>query len=156
MIVALTRFGSVGVLGEFTTQPAFEFFTRLSTLINEQADVIDRVFPETVNVMIPFLERVSEDVIGEYVTPILDEAHERDGELYLQAVGGLFKQLQQFSTSVARPKESGTEEQFRKNVRQIMAKVFEPHVDLYLQEELDYFKKKATGEVNEWNEKVLM
>jgi len=117
--------------------------------------VIDRVFPEAVNVMIPFLERVSEDVIGEYVTPILDEAHERDGELYLQAVGGLFQQLRKFSGSVARPKQSGAEEQFRKNVWQIMARVFEPHVDLYLQEELDHFKKKATGEVDEWNEKVF-
>ncbi|RPB24871.1 hypothetical protein L211DRAFT_837263 [Terfezia boudieri ATCC MYA-4762] len=143
-----------GALGEFTTQPVIEFFTRLSTLINEQANVIDRVFPETVNVMIPFLERVSEDVIGEYVTPILDEAHERDGELYLQAVGGLFQQLRQFSGSVARPKQSGTEEQYRKKVWQIMTRVFEPHVDLYLQEELDHFKKKATGEVDEWNEKV--
>jgi len=118
--------------------------------------VIDRVFPETVDVMIPFLERVSEDVIGEYVTPILDEAHERDGEMYLKAVGGLFQQLRQFSDTVARPKGSGTEEQFKKNVWQIMARVFEPHVDLYLQEELDHFKKKATGEVDEWNEKVLI
>lgn len=136
-------------------QPSLEFFTRLSTLINEQASVIDRVFPETVNVMLPFLERVSEDVIGEYVTPVLDEAHERDVEIYLKAVGGIFQQLQQFSASISRPKGSGTEEQFRKDVWNVMTRVFEPHVDLYLQEELDYFKKKATGEVDEWNSKVL-
>lgn len=106
--------------------------------------------------MIPFLERVSEDVIGEYVTPVLDEAHERDIEIYLKAVGGLFQQIVQFSNIIVRPKGSGTEEEFRKAIWQIMARVFEPHVDLYLQEELDYFKKKATGEVNEWNEKVLI
>ena len=152
--VVLTFFESAGAQGEFTIQPSLEFFRRLSKLINEQSNVIDRVFPEAINVMVPFLERVSEDVVGEYVTPVLDEAHERDIEMYLKAVGGIFQQIKQFSDSITRPKGAGTEEQFRHNVLQIMARVFEPHVDLYLQEELDYFRKKATGQVDSWGKKV--
>lgn len=141
-------------MGEFTIQPSLEFFQRLSKLINEQSNVIDRVFPETINVMVPFLERVSEDVIGEYVTPVLDEAHERDIDMYLKAVGGIFQQIKQFSDSIKRPKGAGTESQFRHNVLQIIARVFEPHVDLYFQEELDCFRKKATGQVESWGKKV--
>lgn len=152
--VVLTPVESAGTLGEFTIQPSLEFFQRLSKLINEQSNVIDRVFPETINVMVPFLERVSEDVIGEYVTPVLDEAHERDIDMYLKAVGGIFQQIKQFSDSITRPKGAGTEGQFRNNVLQIMARVFEPHVDLYLQEELDCFRKKATGQVDNWGKKV--
>ena len=141
-------------VGALRLEPSLEFFSRLSKLISEQADVIDSVFPDTVNVMVPFLERVSEDVIGEYVTPVLDEAHERDIEIYLRAVGALFQQLRHFSTSIVRPKGSGQEAVFRDDVWQIMAKIFEPHVDLYLQEELDYFKKKAQGEVDDWEKRV--
>ena len=104
--------------------------------------------------MIPFLERVAEDVIAEYVTPILDEAHERDVEMYLKAVGGIFQELRQFSNSISKPKGTGSEEHFRRDVWRIMGRVFEPHVDLYLQEELDDFKRKAQSEVDEWGKKV--
>ncbi|KAF8469077.1 exocyst complex component Sec10-domain-containing protein, partial [Kalaharituber pfeilii] len=140
--------------GILNTQPSLEFFTRLSDIINEQSNVIERVFPDNVNVMSAFLERVSEDVVGEYVTPLLDEAHERGVEVYLKGIGAIFAHLRQFSNSIKRPKGSGSEERFRKDVWQIMARVFEPHVDLYLQEELDYFRKKAQDVVDEWGKKV--
>ncbi|KAI5810183.1 exocyst complex component Sec10-domain-containing protein [Peziza echinospora] len=142
------------VPGSFSLDPSLEFFGRLSGLLNDQANVIDRVFPDTVNVMVPFLERVAEDVIGEYITPVFDEAHDRDIEMYLKAVGGIFQHVRQFSDSITRPHGSGGEDDFRHEVWRIMARVFEPHVDLYLQEELDYFKKKAQGEVDEWGKKV--
>ncbi len=33
-------------------------------------------------------------------------------------------------------------------------KLFEPHLDLYLQEELDFFTKNAEDEVAEWEKKL--
>ena len=71
------------MVGSFSLAPAKLFWERLAVILKEQAGVIDRVFPPTVNVMLPFLERVAEDVISEYVTPLLDETHERDVEQYL-------------------------------------------------------------------------
>lgn len=138
--------------GSFSSEPSSLFFTRLSALLHEQADVIDRVFPATVNVMIPFLERVAEDVISEFITPILDEAHDRDIEQYLKAVAGIYHQLLEFAKTIKATNGSG--EKFPEEVMKIMGRVFEAHVDLYLQDELDYFRKKCETEVDSWEKKV--
>ncbi|CUS14548.1 unnamed protein product [Tuber aestivum] len=139
--------------GSFSLEPSLLFFTRLSALLLEQADVIDRVFPATVNVMIPFLERVAEDVISEFVTPILDEAHDRDIEQYLKAVAGIYHRLLEFAKTVKATKGSG--ENFPEEAMKIMGRVFEAHVDLYLQDELDYFRKKCEAEVDSWEKKIV-
>ncbi|RPA93990.1 hypothetical protein L873DRAFT_1846881 [Choiromyces venosus 120613-1] len=139
--------------GSFSLEPSSLFFTRLSALLNEQADVIDRVFPATVNVMIPFLERVAEDVISEFVTPILDEAHDRDIEQYLKAVAGIYHQLLDFAKTIKKIKGSGV--RFPEEMMKIMGRVFEAHVDLYLQDELDFFRKKCETEVDSWEKKIL-
>ncbi|PWW75161.1 hypothetical protein C7212DRAFT_358465 [Tuber magnatum] len=139
--------------GSFSLEPSLHFFTRLSALLREQADVIDRVFPATVNVMIPFLERVAEDVISEFVTPILDEAHDRDIEQYLKAVAGIYHRLLEFSKTIKVTRGSG--ERFPEEAMKIMGRVFEAHVDLYLQDELDYFRKKCEAEVDSWEKKIV-
>lgn len=135
-------------------EPSREFFRRLSDVLTEQAGVIDRVFPPTVNVMLPFLERVAEDVISEYVTPVIDEAHDRDIEMYLKAVTGIFRQSLDFAASLPRTQGSGDQETFRKDVMGVMARVFDAHVDLYLQEELDHFRKTCESEVEKWEKQV--
>ncbi|KAH0559396.1 hypothetical protein GP486_004090 [Trichoglossum hirsutum] len=138
--------------GSISLEPSHEFFSRLSAAINEQSSVIDRVFPQTVDVFLPFLERIGEDVISEYVTPLLDESHERNIESYLKAVAGIFEQCFRFGRSLKPAIGSGS--LFHKDVNRILARVFEPHVDLFLQEELDFFKKKSDAEVSGWERKI--
>lgn len=138
--------------GSFTLDPSSEFFGRLSAVLNEQATVIDRVFPADVNVMLPFLERVAEDVVGEYITLILDEAHARNMEMYLKAVAGIYSQCIAFAGTLKPTK--GSREVFESDVLDVVNRVFEPHVDLYLQDELEYFRKKSQEEVDKWERKV--
>ncbi|KAH8804628.1 exocyst complex component Sec10-domain-containing protein [Xylogone sp. PMI_703] len=133
-------------------EPSREFLDKLSTKINEQADIIDRVFPPGQNVLQILLEKIGEDVLMEYVTPLFDESHERSIPSYLKAVSGLFEQCIQFSLTLKPTKNSGDD--FLEQVKSTIAKVFEPHVDLYLQEELDYFKRVAETEVEEWENKL--
>ncbi|KAM3075625.1 F-box protein: endocytic membrane traffic, recycling ReCYcling 1 [Clarireedia jacksonii] len=109
-----------------TLEPSREFLENLSKKVNEQSDIIDRVFPPGEDVLQIFLDKIAEDILMEYVTPLFDEAHERSIASYVQAVSGIFEQT----------------------------KVFEPHVDLYLSEELDFFKKHAEQEVAEWETKL--
>lgn len=120
--------------------------------MNEQADVIDLVFPSTTEVYEPFLERIAEDVIAEYITPLLDEARDRDTESYLKAMAGLWLHCEQFVQGLRPPKSAG--EDFREKSSTIVCHVFDAHVDLYLQDELDFFKKKAEDEVKGWENKV--
>ncbi|KAF2842872.1 hypothetical protein M501DRAFT_1012261 [Patellaria atrata CBS 101060] len=138
--------------GSISLRPSQSFFSTLSTELNDQVSIIDRVFPHSVSVIIPFLERVSEDIISEYITTLFDEAHERNIESYLKAVSGLFEQSLQFSRSIKGAK--GSSEAFTAEVLRIVSRSFEPHIDLYLQEELDFFKKKSEAEVDAWGKRL--
>ncbi|KAF8252625.1 hypothetical protein K440DRAFT_631481 [Wilcoxina mikolae CBS 423.85] len=139
--------------GAFSLEPAKVFWEKLAKVLQDQADVINRVFPPTVKVLLPFLERVAEDVISEYVTPILDEAHDRDLEQYLKAVTGLLKQSMDFGESLEPGKNSSSED-FTQDVVRVLTRVFDPHVDLYLQDELDHVKKKFNNEVETWEKHI--
>ncbi|KZF26845.1 secretion pathway protein Sls2/Rcy1 [Xylona heveae TC161] len=139
--------------GTIDLGPAHEFFTRLTIAVNEQSDVIDRVFPSSVNVLLSLLERVGEDVISEYVTPLFDEAHSTNLESYLKAVPGLYGQSINFGKSVNPTKGSG--DHFRQDVHTILAAVFEPHLDLYLQDELDFFRTRSDAKVSEWERQLV-
>ncbi|KAK7536726.1 secretion pathway protein Sls2/Rcy1 [Phyllosticta citricarpa] len=142
-----------GLSDKISLKPAQEFFKRLAVGLNEQAIVIDKVFPPSVNVMTPFLERIGEDVISEYINPILDEAHERNIESYLKAVTGLFEQCLRFAASLESPKVN--EPTFKEDVHRTIVHCFEQHIDLYLQDELDYFKNSATAQVEAWERRLL-
>jgi recyclin-1 len=120
--------------------------------LNEQADVIDKVFPPTTEVYEPFLERIAEDVIAEYITPLLDEARDRATESYLKAMAGVWLHCEQFVQGLRPPKGAG--EDFKEKAAKIVRHVFDAHVDLYLQDELDFFKQKAEDEVKGWEKKV--
>lgn len=133
-------------------EPSRSFLENLSNKLNEQANIIDRVFPAGVDVYQLFLDKVGEDILMEYVTPLFDEAHERSIPSYLKAVSGLFEQSLQFGLTLKPTNNSG--DSFVHTVKSVVAKVFEPHVDLYLQDELDNFKKLADVEVGTWESKL--
>ncbi|KAI0129310.1 exocyst complex component Sec10-like protein [Hypoxylon sp. NC0597] len=135
-----------------TLEPSRAFFELLVKKVNEQGDVIGRIFPEPATVFWAFVDKVREEVVMEYVTPLLDECHERHMPSYLKAVSGLFEQCMQFVRSLVPPK--GSEGNLEDHAKDIALRVFEPHLDLYLQEELDSFTKYAEREVQNWEQKL--
>jgi recyclin-1 len=136
-----------------TLEPSHEFFRGLAIALNDEASVIDRVFPPTVDVLQSFIERVADDVIAEYLTTLFDEAHDISIEIYLKAVAGVFDQALQLAVSL-HPTEASKPD-FGKEAMRIMSRCFEQHVDLYLQEELDYFKRNSAAEVDVWDKRLL-
>ncbi|KAH8598214.1 exocyst complex component Sec10-domain-containing protein [Bisporella sp. PMI_857] len=138
--------------GGIALGPSRTFLENLARKINEQASIIDRVFPVGEDVLQPFLDKVAEDVLMEYVTPLFDESHEQSIPSYLQAVSGIFEQSMQFGFSLKPSKNSGSD--FPEKVKAIIARVFEPHIDLYLTDELDHFKRLAEAEVGNWESKL--
>lgn len=135
-----------------TLGPSRAFLDNLSQKLNEHAGIIDRVFPKGVDVLQILLDKVSEDILMEYDTSLFDEAHTRSISSYLQAVSGIFEQTMQFGLSLTPSKNSGDD--FLEKFKAIVARIFEPHVDLYLQDELDYFKRIAEAEVGSWGDKL--
>ncbi|KAI5461102.1 exocyst complex component Sec10-like protein [Mariannaea sp. PMI_226] len=137
---------------DVTLDPSRLFFERLLTKVNEQATVIERIFPDATAVFWALLDKVREDIIMEYATPLFDEAHARSIGAYLKAVSGIFEQTMLFFKSVKAPRIS--EGDVQNMAKEMSLKVFEPHLDLYLQAELEFFTNHAETEVASWEKKL--
>ncbi|KAL2025052.1 hypothetical protein VTK56DRAFT_54 [Thermocarpiscus australiensis] len=135
-----------------TLEPSRRFFEVLLRKVNEQAGIIERIFPNPGEVFWAFVDKVREDIIMEYATSLFDETHERSIPSYLSAVSGIFEQMLQFLRTLTPPK--GAEAQQEAMAKELALKVFEPHLDLYLQDELDHFTAQAEREVGEWEKKL--
>ncbi|UKZ83604.1 hypothetical protein TrVFT333_011413 [Trichoderma virens FT-333] len=138
---------------DVTLEPSRRFFEHVLVKVNEQAGILERIFPDPAIVFWGLTEKVAEDIIAEYTTPMFDEAHERSILSYLKAISGIFEQTMRFFQSLTPPK-GPEEEDLEKRAKQLTLKVFEPHLDLYLQEELDFFTKQAEIEVSQWEKKL--
>ncbi|KAL8703794.1 MAG: hypothetical protein Q9201_003034 [Fulgogasparrea decipioides] len=136
----------------FSLQESQRFFTQLATTFNDQIALIDRIFPASVNAAVTFLGRVGKEVLSEYLTTLLDEAHRTGIEAYLQAVSGTYQQSLYMAKALRPSKDSGDD--FYESVDRTVASAFELHIDLYLNEEYAYFKRKSEAEVNEWERQL--
>jgi recyclin-1 len=143
---------------DVSLEPSRRYFGVLLTKVNEQAGVIERIYPNANEVFWEFVDKVSQDVIMEYTTPLFDESHERSISAYLKALSGVFEQCMQFFQSLTPPPRSAEDGQVEDNLaahaKELSLKLFEPHLDLYLQEELDFFTKHAEMEVSQWEKKL--
>jgi recyclin-1 len=144
----LNEFGAT----QLNLQPSHEFFHGLAVALNEESSIIDRVFPTNVDVLQPFLDRVAEDIISEYLTTLLDESHDISIEVYLKAMAGVFDQAQQLAISLKSTRASPPT--FQEDALQTISRCFEQHIDLYLQEELAFFSKKSAAEVDAWEKRL--
>jgi len=134
-------------------EPSRRFYEVLTTKVNDQSDIIERIFPDPGPVFWTFMDKIREDIITEYATPLFDETHERSIPSYLKAVSGFFEQTLQFFQTLRVPKGVDPQHQEAK-ATEFALKVFEPHLDLYLQDELDHFTKQAEKEVGNWEKKL--
>ncbi|KAK8924546.1 hypothetical protein H634G_06911 [Metarhizium anisopliae BRIP 53293] len=144
---------------EISLEPSRRFFGVLLAKVNEQADVINRIFPNANEVFWEFVDKVREDVIMEYTTPLFDESHERSISAYLKAISGVFEQSMRFFQSLTPPppkevKDGDADDVLFLKSKELLLKLFEPHLDLYLQEELDSFTKHAETVVSQWEKKL--
>ncbi len=138
--------------GTFSAEESYSFFSNVSTAFNEQVGIIDQVFPSSVNAIVPLVHRVGKVVMAEYLTTLFDEAHRINIESYLKAVSITCDQCLELAKSLRPTNPSGDE--FYEAVDEVIASIFEPHVDLYLREELEFFKKKSTSEVSDWEKQL--
>ena len=131
---------------------AHTFFRNLSAAFNEQVIIIDRVFPTSVSVIVPFLKRIGQEVISDYLTTLFDESYRTNMDSYLKSVSTTYEQCLDFAKSLRPTSQSGDD--FYETVDQVVATVFEPHIDLYLREELKFFKEKSDSLVGKWERQL--
>lgn len=138
--------------GRISFEPSHRFFTDVSAAFNDQVAIIDQVFPVQVDVLMPFLHKVGKEVVSEYLDGLFDETHLSGKELYLKAISATYVQSLNFAKSLRPGRNSGDD--FYATVDEIIANAFEPHVDLYLSEEVEFFKRKSDSEVENWKRQL--
>ncbi|KAL8770745.1 MAG: hypothetical protein Q9209_003612 [Squamulea sp. 1 TL-2023] len=142
----------VGPPGSFALQASQSYFTRLAEGFNEQIALIDRIFPASTKAAVTFLERVGKELFSDYLSTLLDEAHRINIESYLKAISGTYHQALYMAKALRPSKDTGDE--FYESVDRIIVGAFEPHIDLYLNEEYQFFKRKSGAEVGEWERQL--
>lgn len=138
--------------GSFSMENSYRFFSNVSSAFNEQVTVIDRIFPSSVNAVIPFLHRIGREVISEYLTTLFDEARGTSMEAYLKALSTTYSQSQNFAKSLQ--PSINSDDTFDHAIDDVITKAFEPHIDLYLIEEMSFFKRNSEGQVADWERKL--
>ncbi|KAJ5761194.1 hypothetical protein N7520_008350 [Penicillium odoratum] len=141
-----------GVNGRLKVQHTQSFFTRLSVAYNEEVTIMNRAFPPELQVALRFMEKVGQDVLSPFLTAIFDELHRINKESYLTAVSLTFIQCMNLSETLLPIRNSG--DHFDHYLDAVVAKIYEPHIDLYLAEELDYFRKGSEATVNDWDRQL--
>ena len=136
--------------GQISLERTQSFFNRLANGFEQESAIANQVFLFPGVTVISLLSKVGEEILSPYLTSLFDEAHTRGVECYLNTVAGTFAQVREFVRDL--PLDQTTAEQEQQRIVAIIARVFEPHLDLYLAEELRYFKQKANLEVDKWSQ----
>ena len=139
--------------GQLSLERAQSYFERLANAYSQETAIIDTAFPNPIAVRVAFLRKVGKDVLAPYLTSLFDEARNRGVSIYLRIVSGSFAQTQHFIQHYAftTPQEVTT----HKAIVEVLCEIFEPHLDLYLAEELATFQQKADSDVDQWDRALL-
>jgi recyclin-1 len=138
--------------GKVKMEQTQAFFTRLSVAFNDEISIINRVFPPALDVSSAFMEKVGQDVLYPFLTAIFDELHRVSVESYLTAISATFVQCMNLSEALLPIKSSDAK--FDEYLDNVVIKIYEPHIDLYLAEELAHFKKACEATVSEWDRQL--
>lgn len=138
--------------GHIDLNPSRIFFQKLAETMVDQAAVIDKVFPPSVNVLTPFISRLCEVIIADYITALFDESHRKGIEVYVKAVSGTLEQAFRFIASLRPIKASPPD--FVDQTKQMISQCYDKHIDLYLTEELAVCTSISDAEVSHWEKEL--
>ncbi|PGH12682.1 hypothetical protein AJ80_06625 [Polytolypa hystricis UAMH7299] len=128
------------------------FLTRFSVGYNEEVSIMSRVFPQSIQISTQLLDTFGTNVLSPYFTALFDEVHTQNLESYLKTVSGTFVQVYTFLRKLDPPQNPGDE--FYEATDAILNNIFESHVDLYLTEELEFFRHHCDEVVSEWDRQL--
>lgn len=117
------------------------FMGAVLSALKEHGSRAVRVFPPETNVLISFADRLASDVVGEYVSPLLTRAREVSNEIFLKAAAASFKEawrMVDVITQIAAERSDSNVSKAR--AEDVVYRMFEPNMDEYLDEEVDFVK----------------
>ncbi|KAI5995727.1 exocyst complex component Sec10-domain-containing protein [Pisolithus marmoratus] len=156
---------------DFTAMDSF--MSRALAALQEDGAAAMRVFPPKAGVLLAYAERLAVEVVGEYIAPLLSETRNLGTPLFLSATAACFREawrvvdglllLVALDRSGNPPAPSETKRNSRINTTKVEAvitreqaedvifKMFEPHMDDYLDDELDELKRTLETICKQWD-----
>ena len=133
-------------------EEAHSFLSHLSSAFNAQVMIIDRVFPSSIDVVVPYLEKIGNEVLASYIDTLFKYLQGKSTESYVRAISGLYDQSLRFAKTLRPPQASGNE--FYEAVDKLVADIFAPYAAMYFSEELAFFKRRSEIEVSGWERQL--
>lgn len=138
--------------GQLSLERVQAYFDRLGESYREEATVIKTVFPQSTEVSLLFLERIGEEILSPFLTALFADARTRSTSVYLRVISGSLHATSKFVQDFALPEDADEETIIRAS--NVLVRLFAPHLQLYLDEELAFFKQKAENEVERWDKNL--
>ncbi|KEF53766.1 uncharacterized protein A1O9_10167 [Exophiala aquamarina CBS 119918] len=135
--------------GQLSLERVQGYFERLGTAFRQEVAIIQAVFPEPKGVTIQMIEVVAKDILSPFLADLFEDARNRGASMYLRTISGTLAATKQFIEESAAPGDAEDEMLLRSN--DVLRDIFEPHLDIYLAEELSFFRSKAELEVDKWD-----
>ncbi|QRW13146.1 exocyst complex component Sec10 [Ceratobasidium sp. AG-Ba] len=134
--------------------PMDQFMSHVLESVSTYGSLATRVFPPASRVLPAFAERLATEVIGEYIGPLLARAREVNIALYLQAAAAGF--VQAWRLVDATRKASGENDKVitKTQAEDIIFRMYEEHMDEYLDEEVEVAKATFDQICKAWEQKL--
>lgn len=132
-----------------------KFMDHLLTNCKIQTELISKVFVPDVNAMTLLISRVFEDSIAEYLNAVITAAKAREGlAIYLHTLATSTYSCSQFVNFIIKnPFGIKVDPDIIKGQ---CTNLFLPYLDSFLEQELEYLKKKTHLEIEKWDNRVFL
>ncbi|WVO18527.1 hypothetical protein L204_106246 [Cryptococcus depauperatus] len=152
IIKAQTHSGTLTQELDFTPMDAFISHVLEAFRLNAETAV--RVFPSTARVTLSFCDRLSSEVIGEYIYPLLTQARAVSQDLFLRATAATFVQAWKLVDVVMEVHGNEQTAIKQEQVEDSVFRMFEEHLDDYLEDETEWIRQHLEDLCRAWEQRL--
>ncbi|KAJ3553273.1 hypothetical protein NP233_g12683 [Leucocoprinus birnbaumii] len=135
--------------------PMDEFMSQILAAVSEHGARAVRIFPPPAQVLIAFADRIANEVVGEYITSLLERAREVSTAMFLQATAACFRvSWKMVDTLMVAAQEREDSEITRTKAEDVIYRMFEVNMDEYLDEEVEYLKLVFDSICKSWDRQM--
>lgn len=135
--------------GQLSLEKVQGYYERLGAKFQQEAAVVKTVFPNASEVLVQLLERTGDEILAPFLAALFEDARVRGISMYLRIISGTFAATRQFVNDCCLSDDPSEEALSR--ATSVLAKIYEPHLESYLAEELAAFTQKAGSEIEQWD-----
>ncbi|KAH7337838.1 exocyst complex component Sec10-domain-containing protein [Rhizoctonia solani] len=140
--------------GELDFSPMDKFMSHVLEAMGKHGALATRVFPPASRVLPAFADRLANDVIAEYITSLLSKARESSTLLYLQAAAASFVQAWRLVDVTRKAADKNDKVITQMQAEDIIFRMYEQHMDEYLDEEVEVAKVSFDQICKAWERKM--